>query len=70
MSKIILKNYDELIVADEVIDMVNTELEAARSKEFPLNHYPIAINHADGMWCGSLSDISSISSSNKSIFLS
>ena len=66
MSKITLSNFDELIVSDDVATFVQNELDQKRSKaEFPLNFYPLAVSHVDGMWSGTLKEITSISSSNK-----
>ena len=66
MAKITLKNYEELIISDEVAEYVTKDLDEKRTKaEFPLNHYPLAITHAEGLWSGTLNDIGSISSSSK-----
>lgn len=67
MSKVNLKNYEELVVSDEIADFVTKELESKRTAEFPLYHYPLAISHTDGMWSGTLNDIASVSSSSKKV---
>lgn len=63
MSKINLRNYDELIVTEKEAARVLSDKEKIKD-EFHLS-LPYNITHEDGVWIGTLKEVTSISSSEK-----
>jgi len=65
MAKILLKNYDELLVSDDAAHTI------AKDKELILDQIeiskPYIIHHNDGMWIGTLKDIATVSKNEKSL---
>lgn len=69
MAKITLKSFDEFIVQEEKAKLLLELLEEKKLGEnsggLSLSSWPITIEHQDGLWCGSLANISQISLSEK-----
>lgn len=69
MAKVTLKSFEEFIVPEEKARALADLLEQKKNEEnqggLPLSAWPITIEHQDGLWCGSLSNIGPISLSEK-----
>ncbi len=69
MAKITLKSFEELIVPEDKAKAVSALIEEKKNEEnrggMPLSAWPVTIEHQDGLWCGSLANISTVSMSEK-----
>lgn len=69
MAKIILKNYEELILPDDKAVEIRSSIEARRREieetGLSLNMFPLTIDTTNGIWSGSMGDIAQISDSSK-----
>ena len=69
MAKIVTKGFEEFIVPEDkaraLAELMDEKKKAENSGGLPLSAWPITIEHADGLWCGSLSNIGPISLSEK-----
>jgi len=64
MAKILLNNFEELLVTEQRANdlhlLVEEKKENYKQGGLPLSAYPITIESTDQMWCGSLADIKTI----------
>lgn len=69
MAKIILKNYQELLLPDERAVATRESIEERRKEAeasgMSLNMFPLTIEHVEGVWSGSMADVLQISDSSK-----
>lgn len=69
MAKIILKNYEELILPDEKAVEIREQIEARRKEiettGLGLNMFPLVVETISGIWSGTMADVSQISDSSK-----
>lgn len=69
MAKIILKNYEELILPDDKAVEIRAMIDARRKEieptGFSLNMFPLVVDTTNGVWSGSMGDVAQISDSSK-----